>query len=533
MTTNSTNEFVGVGANNDFYFQFVPSDTGIIVRSGAGDDWISASNASDYLIGGSGTDVLQGLGGNDVVYGETNGGIFLPGNYSDAILGGDGNDALFGVAGADYISGDAGFDLLNGGTGNDSLFGGTGADTLEGGSGDDIIYGGSPIAPSFAAFGTISVNTLITDDSAFGPSILASPNPEDASGDLSADSLSGGLGNDTLFGQGGADTLQGESGNDFLDGGTGADIMDGGVGDDSFLVDNAGDIVIDAVGGGSDVVTTSISYILGMAADIELLQTSNAAALDTINLTGSDTGNTIVGNAGTNTILGRGGNDVLDGRAGADIMDGGAGDDVYLVDNAFDAVSDASGFGFDRVETTVSYALGLSAEIETLAASQTVGAAALDLTGSNTNNTIVGTDGTNVLLGLGGKDNLIAGAGNDKLNGGLLSDALSGGAGKDTFVFNTKLDAKANLDKITDFIVKDDTIHLENGIMKKVGKAGKLAKDAFQIGSSAKDAEDRIIYNKEKGVLYYDADGIGAAKAVAFATISKNLKMTASDFFVI
>ena len=44
---------------------------------------------------------------------------------------------------------------------------------------------------------------------------------------------------------------------------------------------------------------------------------------------------------------------------------------------------------------------------------------------------------------------------------------------------------------------------------------------------------DYLIYNKTTGVLYYDQDGSGSAKAVEIASLSKKLKMTAADFMVI
>jgi len=49
----------------------------------------------------------------------------------------------------------------------------------------------------------------------------------------------------------------------------------------------------------------------------------------------------------------------------------------------------------------------------------------------------------------------------------------------------------------------------------------------------AHDANDRIIYDNDSGLLYYDADGTGAKAGVCFASISKGLKMTASDFYIV
>ncbi|MFC4174630.1 hypothetical protein ACFOYU_21685 [Microvirga sp. GCM10011540] len=125
-----------------------------------------------------------------------------------------------------------------------------------------------------------------------------------------------------------------------------------------------------------------------------------------------------------------------------------------------------------------------------------------------------GTSGSNTLLGLQG------------------NDTLTGGRGKDAFVFNTKLNAKTNVDKITDFRVKDDTIRLDDRIFKALD-AGSLSLEAFHIGSRAQDEDDRIIYDSRKGAIYYDPDGNGSGAQVKFASLAKNLKMTEADFFVI
>ncbi|MFC1455893.1 M10 family metallopeptidase C-terminal domain-containing protein [Microvirga arabica] len=164
------------------------------------------------------------------------------------------------------------------------------------------------------------------------------------------------------------------------------------------------------------------------------------------------------------------------------------------------------------------------------------------------NERAVGSPGADVMKGgagqdhftsLAGNDQIDAGLGNDILIGGAGKDVLTGGKGKDIFVFDTKANKATNLDKITDFNVKDDGIWLENKVFAKLGKKGtekkpaKLAKDFFTVGDKAKDANDYLIYSKAKGVLLYDADGSGAKKAVEIATLKKNLKMTEKDFFVI
>ncbi|QRM27781.1 M10 family metallopeptidase C-terminal domain-containing protein [Microvirga sp. VF16] len=144
-----------------------------------------------------------------------------------------------------------------------------------------------------------------------------------------------------------------------------------------------------------------------------------------------------------------------------------------------------------------------------------------------------------MLKGDFGKDAFKGGSGDDKLWGGWGNDILAGDAGRDIFVFDTKPNTKANRDKIVDFKVKDDSIWLDNAVFTKLGKKGtedkpaQLSKSFFTIGSKAKDKNDYLVYDNKKGVLSYDADGSGKGKAVEIASLSKNLKMTDKDFFVI
>ncbi|WP_457089592.1 hypothetical protein [Microvirga sp. P5_D2] len=152
--------------------------------------------------------------------------------------------------------------------------------------------------------------------------------------------------------------------------------------------------------------------------------------------------------------------------------------------------------------------------------------------------TVLLQDGLDILRGTKGKDALIGTVGSDRIYGELGNDTLTGKAGQDVFVFGTKLDKKKNLDGIADFNVVDDTIWLDNAVFKKLGKGtelnpGKLNKKFFTIGDKAKDKDDYLIYNKKNGTLSYDQDGFGEKAAVEFAKLSKNLKLTVADFFII
>jgi Ca2+-binding RTX toxin-like protein len=69
--------------------------------------------------------------------------------------------------------------------------------------------------------------------------------------------------------------------------------------------------------------------------------------------------------------------------------------------------------------------------------------------------------------------------------------------------------------------VGGDVIKLKHTVFAAIA-TGVLSADAFHTGPAAADAEDRIIYQKSTGNLYYDNDGTGAHAKVLFATIEKD-----------
>ncbi|WP_267958219.1 calcium-binding protein [Cereibacter sphaeroides] len=370
-----------------------------------------------------------------------------------------------------------GSDLLTGSFGGDSfIWGGIGNDTLEGGTGVNRLHGEA---------GNDRIRV-------FWPS-------EDSQ-------LYGGAGNDYLD--------AGDGGN-YLDGGVGVDTMRGGEGGDTFIVDNVSDLVedfwvpeYDNVANPKDVVKASISYTLASGARIEVLETTDAAAAAPINLAGNVFAQTIKGNAGSNVLDGMGGNDVLIGGAGADRLIGGSGSDTASYETAVGGVTAS----LAKASRNTGDAAGDTyATIENLA-------------GSKFNDRLYGNAETNKLSG---------GHGNDLLVGGLGGDILTGGAGADSFVFNTSL-AAPNVDRITDFRVLDDTIRLENAVFAALS-TGKLGASAFASNTSGKatDALDRLIYEKDSGALWYDADGNGSGARFQFATLPAGLGLTAADFLVI
>ncbi len=66
-----------------------------------------------------------------------------------------------------------------------------------------------------------------------------------------------------------------------------------------------------------------------------------------------------------------------------------------------------------------------------------------------------------------------------------------------------------------------------------LGAGPALAVGAFNTGTAATQADDRIIYNTVNGALLYDSDGTGAALAIQFATLLTLPAITTADFVVV
>ena len=103
--------------------------------------------------------------------------------------------------------------------------------------------------------------------------------------------------------------------------------MAGGAGNDTYVVDNAGDVVTETAGDGTDTVESALTADARQRA-----REPDPRRHRHDRRHGNALANVLRGNAAAN---------VLDGGVGADSMFGGAGDDTYVVDNVGDVVSEA------------------------------------------------------------------------------------------------------------------------------------------------------------------------------------------------
>ena len=437
-----------------------------------------------------------------------------------------------GTSGGETVNGTTSDDTINGLGGNDTLVDGLGDDTYEfsgifsnpgsypnsdfitelAGEGSDKIHILSDIPASAVRLQGTSSNGLwvIADGygSVFLGNQLTAPNVESLQiGNSTPIPLTGGI---NMTGSASGETIQGTAFNDTINGKGGNDSLRGGLGNDTYIIDNVGVVITENLNEGIDTVKSGISYTLPL--NVENLTLTGTLA---INGTGNDLNNKLTGNSAANQLNGGLGNDTLDGKAGADNMIGGLGNDNYIVDNAGDIVTENLNEGTDKISSSITRTLPANVENLTL-----TGASAVNGNGNGLANILIGNSAANQLSG---------GAGNDTLDGGTGNNTLTGGGGQDTFKFTNA----GHIDAITDFVVVDDTIQLENAVFTALITTGPLAAGQFKIGTLASDANDFIIYNNITGALLYDADANSAGVATQIATVGVGLAMTNADFVVI
>jgi Ca2+-binding RTX toxin-like protein len=310
---------------------------------------IASFDPGHLLMGSSGNDVFAGTSGVDTV------------SYNDAIsavtvslaktaqqnTGGAGLDTLTNI---DNLIGSAFADKLTGNSGNNVLDGGLGADNLSGGRGNDTY-----IVDNIADVVTENSNAGIDQVFSF-VSYKLRANVEQLT--LIGTGNLNGTGNNL------ANLITGnDSANIINDGGIGGlDTLVGGAGNDTYIVNNSGDIITELVGGGTDLISSAVSFSLSSVANVENLTLTGTAI---INGSGNNDNNIITGNSAVNKLSGNDGNDTLYGFDGRDVINGGNGNDL-----------------------------------------------------------IVGGAGNDLIVGGAGNDLIVGGAGNDTLTGGIGADTF-------------------------------------------------------------------------------------------------------------
>ena len=486
------------GTGNELANAIVGNAGDNLLDGGAGTDTLAGGAGNDtYIVDHSGDTVTEGVtdGVDTVLAGVT---YTLSANVENLGLTGTGAINAIGNELDNQLTGNTGDNVLDGGIGADTMAGGSGDDTYVvdnlgdtvieffGEGIDSVLSSATFVLPEHVENLTLTGNVAIDGSgNALDNRLLGNAAANVLDGAAGADEMSGGAGDDIYYvddtgdrvtetANGGYDTIRttisltaaeyverlellgsaninatgnalnnvlvGNGGTNRLDGGQGADIMMGGAGDDTYIVDNIADSVVETAGSGNDSVISSVTYTL--SADVEnLMLTGNA----NINATGNALNNILIGNSGRN---------LLDGGTGADAMAGGAGDDDYIVDNVSDTVTELAFGGIDTIYTSVSYVLPEHVENLILTGSGNIGAG-----GNSQDNHLTGNAGDNLISGGAGNDLLEGLAGNDTLDGGQGNDVLIGGTGNDTYLINVG----DGLDQITD-VAGTDTIRFGAGL---------------------------------------------------------------------
>ena len=416
----------------DHIYGLAGNDT---INAGAGSDTIEGGDGNDIIDGGMGADAMKGGTGDDIyvvdnvgdkvtenlnegwdmvqssityVLGDHVESLTLTGTTSagsgqapnidgtgnaldNTINGNDGNNILSGGAGDDWLSGGAGDDTLSGDAGNDVLDGGAGADAMAGGAGNDtyLVDDTGDVVTENLNEGTDTVQSTV--------SFTLGANIENLNlgGTDSIDGAGNALAN-VLSGNSADNLLDGGAGNDSLNGYAGADTMAGGAGNDTYFVGDAGDVIVENLNEGTDIVYGTVGYTLSdNVENLSLFGQGNIGtgnAQDNIIIGYNDNRNDSInyvlsGGAGNDTLTGNIGNDTLDGGSGVDVMDGGLGSDTYVVDNAGDQVIESlvgqtytasqwvwTGYGYqlqpytytvpdiDTIDASITYTLGNNLE---------------------------------------------------------------------------------------------------------------------------------------------------------------------------
>jgi Ca2+-binding RTX toxin-like protein/subtilisin-like proprotein convertase family protein len=309
MTGNTGNNSLDGSSGNDILDGGSGNDTLI---GGLGNDTYILDNTSDSVteLAAAGIDTIQA--GFSYTLGTTLENLLLLGSGAYVAAGNTLNNILTGNSGNNTLEGGGGNDTLSGGTGNDSLDGGIGNDTYIINNALDTV-----VESALGGIDTVQVNYGAAATYTLGAEMehltflfTGTVYNVTGTGNTLANKITGHNGNDTLSGMAGMDTMIGLGGND------------------TYTVDMTTDVVTEALNAGTDSVTSSASFTIGL--NIENLTLTGTSD---INGTGNGLANTLLGNSGKNSLNGAAGHDTLNGFNGNDTLLGGEGNDT-LIGNA-------------------------------------------------------------------------------------------------------------------------------------------------------------------------------------------------------
>ncbi len=469
------------------------------------------------------------------------------------------------------IIGDSAKNTLTGAAGNDTLDGGAGVDKLSGGAGDDtylvdlrskgagskatVVLEDTVLETANKGSDTLKLrmDTNLAQNFAGKAALTLGANLENL------DASATGKLNIGLTGNALVNRIVGSDGDNLLDGKAGIDTLIGGKGNDTYLLDNVGELALVQENANEGTDTLKVGYVnKGKALTIDLNQNNllnfenvTVAGAGLFNLTGNAQNNILIGNMGNNTLSGGAGDDVLDGKKGVDTLKGGTGNDTYYVYSNKDVVIENASEGTDTVRV-VSYlknSYTLAANVENAIVDSK---AAISLTGNALSNTLTGNDVANTLNGGLGVDTLIGGKGNDTYVVDNAGDSVIENVNQGADTVNASIDyvLGANIENLTllDGALNGTGNALKNtligntanntldggaGVDKLVGGAGN---DTYIVDLLAKGAggkatvvlEDTVIESAKQGVdtlaLRMSDAAVNAFQGKATITLGANLE---------